>query len=781
MSEVVKKPHLIELSKVSKFYKTAESVSTGMKEVDVAFDINEFVAVTGSSGSGKSTMLNVISGLDGYEEGEMYFKGEETSHFKIDDWERYRAAHIGFIFQNYNIIDSFTVLQNVMLALEIQNYPFKERKKRALELIEKVGLLSHKNHKASKLSGGQKQRTVIARALAKDSPIIVADEPTGNLDSKSAEDVMKLLSEISKDKLVIVVTHDYDILEPYATRKIKMVDGNIIEDKILKPHDISHVGVDLKLSKTNFLNILRFAFKNLLSQPKRFIFVLLLQIIIVGVLTIVYTGQVKSIRETELGAGSFFKMVPSTRMLIQRRDQTPLSQADIDYFNSLRDVDNAFLKGENLFNNLSTAYLASENAYGNQTTIKYTDHASRLKSHQVRGSLPSLLNEVVLSSDLNEWFDVGEFVYLQTSSNNYYLPFSENTEKETTPLFQGVKYKIVGFTGISEKTMYFSDAFINEHESVVIFDEVGFESKKNELENQMDIQFILNANTEYETNFWHNSSINHNGEGPPHLLSLYHKDEAIEGAVTVQIPFSYQNYYWNGNNTIVTSIEKTYDVKVVDNRSEIDKNLDPYFDIFVSQKIYDEFARDILEEIRPNYITIPEKVISLSISGYAAGNRLLNTIDSNTYRVFYPANIPSSIRPIMVFLQSIYTIIILSVAGMFLYTVLHAVTKNVMAARKKDFAIYRSIGANKTTLGKLVILEQVIISLVSLAVVLIIFNIGSFYFTYLQGITNYLLIYDYLYLTLIFMLFGMLLGMRFNKRVFNQTVIETLSLAKEDI
>jgi len=212
---------MIRLENVSKYYKSEETVSVGMKKINLEFSLGEFVAVTGESGSGKSTLLNVISGLDGYEDGELYLFGEETSHYTIPDWEKYRGTYVGFVFQNYNIIDSFTVLQNVLLALEVQGYDPKHRRQRALELIEKVGLTSHKNHKASKLSGGQKQRAVIARALAKDCPIIVADEPTGNLDSVSGAQVMELLHEISEGKLVVVVTHDYDIVKEFATRKIK--------------------------------------------------------------------------------------------------------------------------------------------------------------------------------------------------------------------------------------------------------------------------------------------------------------------------------------------------------------------------------------------------------------------------------------------------------------------------------------------------------------------------------------------------------------------------------
>ena len=224
---------LLSLRGIGKIYVSEGSVAIGLRDIDLDLDIGEFIAGTGKSGSGKTTLLNMLSGMDTYEEGELYIEGEPTSHYEQSDWELYRKKYISFIFQDYNIIDSFTVLQNVELALSYIDSP-KERRARALDLIERVGLTRFKNHKGSKLSGGQKQRTVIARALAKDSPIILADEPTGNLDAKSSEEIIALLAEISKDKLVVVVTHSAQELEKYATREIRIFDGEIERDTELR-------------------------------------------------------------------------------------------------------------------------------------------------------------------------------------------------------------------------------------------------------------------------------------------------------------------------------------------------------------------------------------------------------------------------------------------------------------------------------------------------------------------------------------------------------------------
>ena len=224
---------LLTLKDIGKIYVSDGNVAVGIRGVNLSFERGEFVAITGKSGSGKSTLLNVISGMDTYEEGELFIEGQPTSHYLQPEWEEYRQKYISFIFQDYNIIESFTVLQNVELAL-MHITDKKERRARATELIKRVGLLSHIKQKGSKLSGGQKQRTVIARALAKDSPIILADEPTGNLDSATSKEIIELLKEVSEDKLLIVVTHNFEQVEGYATRHIRTFDGAIESDHAVK-------------------------------------------------------------------------------------------------------------------------------------------------------------------------------------------------------------------------------------------------------------------------------------------------------------------------------------------------------------------------------------------------------------------------------------------------------------------------------------------------------------------------------------------------------------------
>lgn len=261
---------LLRLKNIGKIYDSNDILTIGIRGVTLDFDYNEFVTIEGESGSGKSTLLNVIAANDSYEEGELYFNGTETSHYSETDWEKYREKNIAMVFQDFNIIENLTVLENVELALlRIENKA--KRRKIAEGLIEKVGLVAQKNRKGSKLSGGEKQRTVIARALAKDSPIILADEPTGNLDVKASKEVAALLKAVSKDKLVIVVTHNPEFFVEYATRRVTIFDGSVKEDNVIKRPEpkTSADKEEVKSSKwQNFKNTMHIGTLNYKSRPK---------------------------------------------------------------------------------------------------------------------------------------------------------------------------------------------------------------------------------------------------------------------------------------------------------------------------------------------------------------------------------------------------------------------------------------------------------------------------------------------------------------------------------
>lgn len=222
--------YILELKDIKKDYKLADNVVPALKGVSMAFRHNEFVSILGPSGCGKTTMLNIIGGLDQYTSGDLIIKGQSTKKFKGGDWDTYRNHSIGFIFQSYNLIPHLSVLGNVELALTLAGISSKERKQRAMAVLERVGLKNECKKRPNQLSGGQMQRVAIARALVNNPEILLADEPTGALDSKTSVQIMELIKEISKERLVIMVTHNTELAEKYSSRIIKLLDGKVIDD-----------------------------------------------------------------------------------------------------------------------------------------------------------------------------------------------------------------------------------------------------------------------------------------------------------------------------------------------------------------------------------------------------------------------------------------------------------------------------------------------------------------------------------------------------------------------
>ncbi len=226
---------MLELKKISKVYTTGNFKQKALDEVNLSFRSNEFASILGPSGSGKTTLLNIIGGLDKYTNGDLIINEISTKKYNDRDWDSYRNHRVGFVFQNYNLIPHQTILSNVELALTLSGVSKKERRKKAIQALKKVGLENHINKKPNQLSGGQMQRVAIARALVSDPDILLADEPTGALDTKTSEQIMKLIKDISKDKLVIMVTHNPELAKKYSTRIIELKDGNIISDS--NPYD----------------------------------------------------------------------------------------------------------------------------------------------------------------------------------------------------------------------------------------------------------------------------------------------------------------------------------------------------------------------------------------------------------------------------------------------------------------------------------------------------------------------------------------------------------------
>lgn len=257
---------MLSLKNINKVYKTGDFVQTALNNVNLDFRENEFVSILGESGSGKTTLLNIIGGLDRYSKGDLQINGKSTQQFKDRDWDSYRNHSVGFVFQSYNLIPHQTALANVEMALTLSGVSKKERKIRARWSLEKVGLGDHLHKRPNQMSGGQMQRIAIARALVNDPDILLADEPTGALDSKTSIQIMDLLKEIAEDRLVIMVTHNPDLAEEYSTRIVELKDGEIISDT--DPYVEENTSGDFNPGETrmSFLTALSLSFNNLMSK-----------------------------------------------------------------------------------------------------------------------------------------------------------------------------------------------------------------------------------------------------------------------------------------------------------------------------------------------------------------------------------------------------------------------------------------------------------------------------------------------------------------------------------
>ena len=263
---------MLELKQIIKDYDSGNEVVHALRGITLSFRENEFVSILGQSGCGKTTLLNIVGGLDHYTSGDLVINGKSTKDFTDRDWDEYRNHSIGFVFQSYNLIPHQNVLSNVELALTLSGVSKEERRQRARAVLEKVGLGDQLYKKPSQMSGGQMQRVAIARALVNDPDILLADEPTGALDSATSVQIMELLKEIAKDKLVIMVTHNPQLADAYSTRIIRLLDGAIVDDS--DPFDAAALeekkeGVRKGRPSMSFVTALSLSLNNLMTKKAR--------------------------------------------------------------------------------------------------------------------------------------------------------------------------------------------------------------------------------------------------------------------------------------------------------------------------------------------------------------------------------------------------------------------------------------------------------------------------------------------------------------------------------
>ena len=392
---------MLELKNITKVYRTNDLTQKALNKVSIKFRDNEFVSILGPSGSGKTTMLNIIGGLDRYSSGDLIIGGISTKKYKDRNWDTYRNHKVGFVFQSYNLISHQTALSNVELALTISGIGKKERRKRAIKVLKQVGLGEHINKKPSQMSGGQMQRVAIARALVNDPDILLADEPTGALDSKTSVQIMDLLKEIARDRLVIMVTHNPELASLYSTRIVKLKDGKITDDS--NPYEeveeeIENKSIGKKTSMS-FLTAMSLSLNNLMTKKARtFLTAFAGSIGIIGIALILSlsNGVSKYIDQKEEETLSNYPLTIEKSSMDMMGMMNMMNKDD-------KNVDNKKVKSNNILDKLLTSFKMKVN---NLKDFKeYLDNNKELKKY---------------TNDIQYTYDIDINLYTKDKDSNNY-------------------------------------------------------------------------------------------------------------------------------------------------------------------------------------------------------------------------------------------------------------------------------------------------------------------------------------------------------------------------
>ena len=733
---------MLKLKNVSKFYYNKGVVASGFSKINLELNIGEFVVITGESGSGKSTLLNVISGLDTYEEGEMYINGEETSYYSENDFEEYRKKYIGNIFQNFNLINSYTVKQNLELMYTLNNIKDKTTNEKIDDLLEQVGLKKYKNTKVSKLSGGQKQRVAIARALAKDTPIIVADEPTGNLDSKSAKEIMKLLYEISKNKLVIIVTHNYEQVEEYATRKIRMHDGKILEDiTIEKVKETKYVDKDYGYPK--FIEKVKLGILNAFNVVPKLLLLLLVYLLLSISVIGEYTSNLKSNNDvTNFGFNNYFSDTRDTRIIIQKKDKSVINEDDYKYLNSVKEV-NSILKNDvilDLETNLSDDkdfYL-----YGNIASIKDFDGNVDV------GRLPENDNEIISLSYKYDYMDEIDKI----EEKELYLTENMYGKKITDTALKIVGIKFMDYSINSSPKFYVSDKII---------DEIGSSINSSISTYKITINDKLLGNNDYYSEY-----------------IIYPNKNVEKGKVLVPVELSYVCKNYNCiNNKLNIKVENIYyndEIDLIINSTYKKDN----FERLTGLQGYDKYSNAIFindEEYNNLYDKDPyQSSVFVSDSKYASG--VIKELENNGYNTLYIKDtLVDFSEEIRVFVN-LFKIIGIVIALVALFFISYFVIKLILKSRNTYYSITRILGASKKDVKTIISVElNTILNITYLTIILasILVTNDIIKWNYLKDLVTYLNIFDYVVLYIILFIMSYLIATRYSHSLFKKSAMNT--------
>ena len=724
---------MIRLKNVSKFYYSKGVIASGFTKVNLKLDMGEFVAITGESGSGKSTLLNVISGLDSYEEGEMYINGEETSHYTEKDFENYRRTYIGNIFQSFNLVNSYSVYQNIELILLLNGEKKKDIKDKVNELIQKVGLEKFKNTKVSKLSGGQKQRVAIARALAKDTPIIIADEPTGNLDEKSAKEVIQLLSQIAKDKLVIVVTHNYEQVEPYVTRKIKMHDGKIIEDKVIRPVEKQKNPKTHAYKNITFANKIRLGIRNAFNIIPKFLLVFAVYFFITSALLSEYASFKKEEHLSSLnGYNWVFSDLSTNRMIIKKENGEPFLDADyqkIEEIEAVKSISkNDLLVDGEIYLNSDVSYV-----YGTAMELKTFDGELDL------GRMPTNDYEIIVEGSPDYYFMSEEL--LDSELNREDL--------NTAQIKEDYKLKVVGMKYIEEETSSYSS-----NTKIYVSDKVMKDIEKEINERYSTIKTLYqNQYTSYLVAPNENVPV-----GKAYVSQEFEYLAENVNPIDKTIEIEVENMYYDEKLNV--TIDKIYTKNNLETLLKLKDYEENAGTIFISTQDYNNlfnknvYQSSVFVEDSREVEEVAKELQDMGIQTLAIKDTLVSSGTSEILRIF----------------KTVVTIVVV-VALLF---VSYFIIKIILKSRNVYFSTIRMLGATKKICKNLLVIELFVVSNLAffafIGLILLVQN-NVITIDYLNNLITYLSIRDYVLLYSILILMSYITSLKFAKSIFKKTAM----------
>lgn len=699
---------MLELKKIKKSYKTGNFIQHALKGVSLKFRKNEFVAILGPSGSGKTTLLNIIGGLDRYDEGDLIINNKSTKHFKDKDWDTYRNNCVGFIFQSYNLIHHIDILSNVEMGMTLSGISAKKRRKKAIELLKRVGLKEHVHKKPNELSGGQMQRVAIARALANDPDIILADEPTGALDTKTSKQIMELIKEIAKDKLVIMVTHNPELAENYASRIIKMQDGEVKDDSnSLKEKELEEENYQIRKTSMNFLTALHLSLNNIKTKKGRTIltaFASSIGIIGISLILSLSNGFDKQIDNFEVNILSAMPIIVSKQSmnldeesLQKMQDEMKTNEEDypnIDYIISKKKEEESY-------------------THNNKLTTEYLDYIEKMSANDVNG-----INYVyAMNLNLLQKID-GKVIKINTDNLNIgNIPHTLSEESESVI---EKRFDVIAGREAKEKEELVIEVDSKNRISEELLEVLGVKN-----EDKISFETILNSEIKLVLNNDYYHKVGNYFLPKTDLEELYKEEKTITLKVVgiIRLKEDYPNmvtspgiYYTQELMDYV--LEKNKDSEVVKTQEKANYNVLSGEQIDLETKEGKEAKENILSYLGGNKIPY---VIQIYPKDFDSKENITNYLDKynegkkEEEKIAYidQANLMSSlsgsimdaITMVLIAFSSISLIVSSIMIGIIMYI--------SVLERTKEIGILRSLGARKKDISRVFNAETFIIGITS--------------------------------------------------------------------